>query len=193
MGGWTSALNVIKTLAPTIATVLGGPLAGGAVTALESVFGITAQPNASTDDRQDALAAAISGATPQQLADMRKADQDYAVAMATAGFKDTETLAGLKVQDTVSARNMQTANKSLVPAWLTFVITCGFFGLLIGLFVAPVPEASKALIYSATGTLGTVWLVVVHFWFGSTSDTTQVNDLLAKSTPPTNPSSGSQQ
>jgi hypothetical protein len=193
MSGWTDALNVIEKLAPTIATCVGGPLAGGALTALEDVFGLTPQPNASSDDRQTTIAAAISGATPEQLAAIRAKDQDYAVAMATAGFKDTETLASLKVQDTVSARNMQTANKSLVPAWLTFVITCGFFGLLIGLFVAPVPEASKALIYSATGTLGTVWLVVVHFWFGSTSDTTQVNDLLAKSTPPNNPPSGSQQ
>jgi hypothetical protein len=183
MSGWTSALTVIEKLAPTIATCAGGPLIGGAVAELESVFGLTPAPSASISDRQEAVAAAISGATPEQLAAIRAKDQDYAVAMAQAGFKDTETLASLKVQDTVSARDMQTANKSPVPAWLTFVITCGFFGLLIGLFCAPVPEASKALIYSATGTLGTVWLVVVHFWFGSTSDTSQVNDLLAKSTP----------
>jgi hypothetical protein len=114
---------------------------------------------------------------------MRKADQDYALAMAQAGFKDVETLALLKVQDTISARDMQTKNRSIVPAWLTFLITFGFFGLLAALFLMQVPDGSKALIYSATGTLGTVWLVVVHFWFGSTSDTGQVNELLAKSTP----------
>jgi hypothetical protein len=193
MSGWTDALGVVEKLAPTIAACVGGPLAGGAITALEGVFGLTPAPTASTDDRQTALAEAISGATPEQLAAIRAKDQDYALGLAQAGFKDTETLASLKVQDTVSARTMQTTNKSVVPAWLTFVITVGFFGLLIGLFCAPVPEASKALIYSATGTLGTVWLVVVHFWFGSTSDTTQVNDLLAKSTPPANPSSGSKQ
>jgi len=184
MSGWTDALNVVVKLAPTIGTVLGGPLVGGGLAALESVFGLTPKSDASTDDRQNAIAAAISGATPEQLAAMRAKDQDYALAMAQAGFKDVETLASLKVQDTISARDMQTANKSIVPAWLTFLITAGFFGLLIGLFVYPVPEGAKALIYSATGTLGTVWLVVVHFWFGSTSDTTQVNDLLAKSTPP---------
>lgn len=183
MSGWTDALNVVEKLAPTIATCVGGPLAGGAIAALEGVFGLTPSASSSTDDRQNAIAAAISGATPEQLAAMRKADQDYAVAMAQAGFKDTETLASLKVQDTVSARDMQKANKSPVPAWLTFFITTGFFGLLTALFIYPVPDGSKALIYSATGTLGTVWLVVVHFWFGSTSDTAQVNELLAKSTP----------
>ncbi|MFK4444623.1 hypothetical protein ABH944_004873 [Caballeronia udeis] len=182
MSGWTDALGVIEKLAPTIATCVGGPLAGGAISALEGVLGLTPQPSSSTDDRQNAIAAALSGATPEQLMAMKKADQDYALGLAQAGFKDTETLASLKVQDTVSARDMQTANKSHVPAALTFLITVGFFALLIGLFCAPVPEASKALIYSATGTLGTVWLVVVHFWFGSTSDTGQVNTLLANST-----------
>ena len=181
MSGWSDAFGVIEKLAPTIATCVGGPLAGGAISALEGVFGLTPTSSASTDDRQAAVAAAISNATPEQLAAVRKADQDYAVAMAQAGFKDTETLASLKVQDTVSARDMQRANKSIMPPLLTTFVTLGFFGLLAALFVYPVPEGSKALIYSATGTLGTVWLVVVHFWFGSTSDTTQVNDLLAKS------------
>jgi len=188
MSGWTDALSVVEKLAPTIATCVGGPLAGGAIAALEGVFGLTPAPNASIDDRQSAVAAAISGATPEQLAAMRKADQDYAVAMAQAGFKDTETLASLKVQDTVSARDMQTANKSPVPAWLTFFVTFGFFGMLGLLFFVDVPESNKAIVYGFTGTLGTAWLVVMHFWFGSTSDTAQVNDLLAKSTPP-----GSQQ
>ena len=183
---WTDVASVVENLAPTIASVIGGPLAGTGVSALERLFGLTPEPSASTTDRMNTVAASIAGATPEQLASMRKADQDYAVAMAQAGFKDTETLASLKVQDVVSARAMQTTNKSVVPAWLTFVITIGFFGLLIGLFCFPVPEASKALIYSATGTLGTVWLVVVHFWFGSTSDTGQVNDLLAKSVPANN-------
>jgi hypothetical protein len=180
---WSDVAGVVENLAPTIASVIGGPLAGSGVSALEKLFGLTPAPAASPSDRLNDVAAAIAGATPQQLADMRKADQDYAIAMQAAGFKDAETLASLKVQDTVSARNMQTANRSPVPAWLTFFITAGFFSLLVGLFVAAIPEGSKALIYSATGTLGTVWLVVVHFWFGSTSDTAQVNDLLAKSTP----------
>lgn len=184
MSGWNDALNVVEKLAPTIASVFGGPLAGGGVMALESVFGLTPKPDATQDDRQSAIAAAISGATPEQLAAMRKADQDYAVAMAQAGFKDTETLASLKVQDTISARDMQTKSQSPMPAMLTVFVTLGFFGLLAALFMYPVPEGAKALIYSATGTLGTVWLVVVHFWFGSTSDTGQVNELLAKSTPP---------
>jgi hypothetical protein len=183
MSSWTSALGVVESLAPTIASCIGGPLAGGAVSALERVFGLTPAPTATTDDRTAAVAAAIEGATPEQLAAIRKADQDYDLAMKAAGFKDIETLAALKVQDVVSARTMQTTDKSWTPPLLTLVITVGFFTLLGMLFFVQVPDANKPVIYSCLGTLGTVWLVACHFWFGSTSDTAQVNNLLASSTP----------
>lgn len=183
MSGWTDALNVVAKLAPTIASVIGGPLAGGAVTALESVFGITPQPSSSMDARQDAVAAAISGATPEQLAAMRKADQDYAARMAEAGFKNIETLASLTVSDTESARVMQNTTKSLTPPLLTLTITLGFFGMLVMLFFVNIPEANKAIVYGFTGTLGTAWLVAVHFWFGGTQSGARQTELLAQSTP----------
>src|SRR5690349_15861704 len=115
MSGWTDALNVVERLAPTIASVFGGPLAGGGVMALESVFGLTPKPDATVGDRQEAIAAAISGATPEQLAAMRAKDQDYALAMQQAGFKDIETLASLTVQDRVSARTMEVSTRSIMP------------------------------------------------------------------------------
>ena len=188
MSGWTSALNVVKTLAPTIGTALGGPLVGGAISALENVFGITPQPSASTDDRQAAVAAAISGATPEQLAAMRSADQSYALAMAQAGFKNTETLASLSEQDTASARVMQVSTKSYTPSLLTALITVGFFTMLGMLMYVNVPDANKAIVYGFTGTLGTAWLVAVHFWFGDTQASARKTEIIAQSTPP-----GSQQ
>jgi hypothetical protein len=188
MSGWTSALNVVKTLAPTIATALGGPLAGGAVMALESVFGITPQPSASTDDRQAAVAAAISGATPEQLASMRKADQDYAVAMAQAGFKDTETLAGLGVQDRASARQMQISTKSLTAPFLAMFVTLGFFGVLAMMMFYTLPQATHDALMLMLGSLGTAWTGVIAYYFGSSAGSDRKTELLAQSTP-----SGSQQ
>ena len=58
---WKDVSSVIAKLAPMIATGLGGPLAGGAVTALEGVFGV--KTDGTTEDKQNALVAAISGAT----------------------------------------------------------------------------------------------------------------------------------
>ena len=180
MSAWEGALNVIKELAPTLASVIGGPLAGGAVTALESVFGITPGPSATTDDRQSTLAAAISGATPDQLAAMRKADQDYAVAMTNAGFKDTETLAALAVQDRASARAMQISTKSVTAPFLALFITLGFFGVLAVMMFYPLPAATHDALMLMLGSLGTAWISVVAYYFGSSAGSDRKTELLAQ-------------
>jgi hypothetical protein len=185
MSAWTSALNVVKTLAPTIATALGGPLAGGAVMALESVFGITPKPDASTDDRQGAIAAAISGATPEQLAAMRAKDQDYALAMAQAGFKDTETLASLAVQDRASARAMQISTRSVTAPFLAMFVTFGFFGVLAVMMFYPLPSATHDALMLMLGALGTAWISVIAYYFGSSQSSDRKTELLAQSTPGT--------
>jgi hypothetical protein len=180
MSAWDSALNVVKTLAPTIATALGGPLAGGAVMALESVFGITAKPDASTDDRQTAIAAAISGATPEQLAAMRAKDQDYALAMATAGFKNTESLASLAVEDRASARAMQISTKSLTAPFLALFVTLGFFGVLSVMMFYQLPQATHDALMLMLGSLGTAWTGVIAYYFGSSAGSDRKTELLAQ-------------
>lgn len=184
MSGWTDALNVVTKLAPTIASVIGGPLAGGAVTALESVFGITPQPSASISDRQSAVAAAISGATPEQLAAMRKADQDYSARMAEAGFKDTETLASLAVQDRTSARAMQVSTKSLTAPFLAVFVTLGFFGVLGVMMFVPLPKETHDALMLMLGSLGTAWVSVIAYYFGSSAGSDRKTELLAQSSPP---------
>jgi hypothetical protein len=179
MSGWDSALSVVKSLAPTIATALGGPLAGGAVAALESVFGITPSPTASTDDRQGQIAAAISGATPEQLAAMRKADQDYAARMAEAGFKDTETLAALTVQDRQGARQMQISTRSWTAPFLAVAVTAGFFGVLGVMMFIDLPRAAHDALMLMLGSLGTAWASIIAYYFGSSVGSDRKTEILA--------------
>jgi hypothetical protein len=186
MSAWDSALNVVKTLAPTIATALGGPLAGGAVTALESVFGITPKPDTSTDDRQTALAAAISGATPEQLAAMRKADQDYSLGLAQAGFKDTETLASLAVQDRQGARSMQVSTRSLMPPVIGSAIILGSLGAAAAILSGHVDYANTTeatMVGTVIGYLFSEAKAVLSFYFGSSQGSEQKTQLLAQAKP----------
>ena len=67
--------NLLGQIAPTIATAIGGPVAGMAVKALSSALGLS--PDASTDDVQ----AALMNATPEQLAAIKKVDADFKVQM----------------------------------------------------------------------------------------------------------------
>jgi hypothetical protein len=182
---WSSVVGVVENLAPSIATAVGGPLAGTAVTALERVFGLTPDANASVSQRQDDIAAAIAGASPEQLANMRKADQDFQVSMASLGFKDKEALAALNVQDVEGARDMQKSNKSWVPPVLTLFITAGFFGLIIAMIFCNIPTDNKAILYTLIGTLGTAWLACIHFWFGDTQASADKTQIIAKAQPVT--------
>lgn len=186
MSGWDSALNVVKTLAPTIASVIGGPLAGGAVTALENVFGITPSPSASIDDRTTQLATAISGATPEQLAAIRKADQDYQVAMAQAGFKDAETLASLAVQDRQGARNMQVSTKSWMPPVIGSAIIIGSLGAAAAILMGKVEygnTTAATMVGTVIGYLFSESKAVLAFYFGSSQGSEAKTQLLAKAQP----------
>lgn len=180
---WSDVTSVVENLAPTIATCVGGPLAGMGVTALERVFGLTPKADATSDQRQETIAAAIAGATPEQLQSMRQADQEFQARMAELGFKDKEAMAALQVQDVSSARDMQKSNKSWVPPVLTVFITTGFFGLMASLMFANIPGDNKAIIYTMIGTLGTAWLGTVHFWFGNTQSSNDQTAIIAKAQP----------
>jgi hypothetical protein len=183
MSGWTDALNVVEKLAPSIASVVGGPLAGMGVSALESVFGLTPQPNATIDDRQSTLATAISGATLEQLAAVRAKDQDFQAKMAEIGFKNVETLAALSVQDRESARQMQISTKSVVAPFLALFVTIGFFGVLALMMFYPLPPATHDALMLMLGTLGTAWVSVIAYYFGSSVSSDRKTELLAQSTP----------
>lgn len=186
MSSWDSALTVVEKLAPVIGTCVGGPLVGGALSALESVFGLTPAPAASTDDRQGAIAAAISGATPEQLAAMRAKDQDYALGLAQAGFKDTETLASLAVQDRSSARSMEVSTKSVMAPLIGSAIILGSLVAAGAILMGKVSYANTTeatMVGTVVGYLFSEAKAVLSFYFGSTNDTAQTNDLLAKSVP----------
>lgn len=178
---WKDITGVIAKLAPTIAAGLGGPLAGGAVAALEAVFGINTA--GTTEDKQSALVAAISGATPDQLLAMKTADQAYALAMQSAGFKNVEALAALTMNDRDSARKREMEVKDNTPKILSYAITVGFFGILIFMLFATVPAGSRDILNVMLGTLGTGWAGVISYYFGSSVGSAEKTKLLAQAEP----------
>ncbi|MHB9836858.1 hypothetical protein Q8F57_018655 [Paraburkholderia terrae] len=195
---WADILPVLERVAPTIATVAGTPLLGGAVAALEVAFGLTPKPDTSLDARQDAVANAISGATPEQLAAVRKADQDYAARMAEAGFKDKETLAQLAlaetqtyVADTQDARRANAANVRVF--WLGIVVLSTFATMSVGslygayaLLTGAMPLKDAALVGMVAGFVGTIIgyvaanaTQVISFYFGSSKGSEQKSEAMA--------------
>jgi len=69
--------TAISSIAPTIATMLGGPLAGGAVASLMGAFGLTSAGSQQKDISQITQVIQSGSMTPEIIAAVRAADQKH--------------------------------------------------------------------------------------------------------------------
>ena len=159
----------LEQIAPTIATALGGPLAGMAVEAVSKAIGVP------QDDAKKMLDEAKLSA--DQIAQVKIAEIDFQKQAQELGL-DFEKLA---TEDRESARLMQSATKSWVPALLAISVTVGFFGILLALMYDQVAKTNEVMIM--LGSLGTAWTSIVAFYFGSSASSQHKDNLLANSQP----------
>jgi hypothetical protein len=154
----------LKSVAPTIASALGGPLAGLAVEAVSKAIGI---------DPKDVQSTIESGKlTSEQIGQIKLAEIEMAARAQELGL-DFEKLS---VEDRSSARDMQTATKSMIPSVLAMLVTLGFFGILVGLMTEQF-KTSDALMMML-GSLGTAWTGIIAFYFGSSAGSQAKDQLL---------------
>ena len=171
---------LLKTVAPWIGTAIAGPagpLVGMAIGAAADALGLS-------EKTADAVKAAVSGMSAEQVQAMKKADQDFALRMQEIGFKNIEALEAIAAADRDSARKMQIAVPSWVPAALSILITVGYFVVLIGMLTDVFVIADSQVGLMMLGSLTTAWAVVLAYWFGTTRESNRKSDLLALSNPP---------
>ena len=167
---WKDAL---RKVAPTIASVIGGPFAGMAVSALGSALGID-------EPTEDKIASAFASGqlTSEHLAALKLGEQNLILKLKELGVKSEE----LAYADSKSARDMQVATGSRVPGLLALVVTVGFFGILGWMLSDSSVRPSEPLLVML-GSLGTAWTAIVSFYFGSSQGSKLKSELLAQSTP----------
>jgi len=160
---------LLGQIAPSIATALGGPLAGVAVRTLSNaLFG-------HEDGTEQQVSDALSSATPDQLATIKKIDADFKVRMKELDIDLERISAG----DRDSARQMQRDTKDWVPKVLAVVITLGFFGILIWMLLNGMPKTGTEALLMMLGALGTAWTGVVNFYYGSSAGSKAKTDALS--------------
>lgn len=162
-------MNWLEQIAPGIATALGGPLAGLAVTAISKALGIDEKDVQSTIE-QGKLSA-------DQLAAIKQAELQLQAQAQELGLNFEK----LAVDDRKSAREMQASTKSIIPAVLAIGVTVGFFAILIGLMTDNVTKSDALLLM--LGSLGTAWTAIVSFYFGSSASSQSKDEMLHRSTP----------
>lgn len=166
----TTWKGIVGTVAPALATALGGPLAGVAVRAIaEKVLG---KPEASEAD----VAAAVAGAGPELLLKLREADQAFAKVMADAGIKLEE----IEAKDRASARDRQVALKDWTPNFLGVAIVAGVFLLEWFVFTHAIPREMQELAGRSLGIADAMAMTVVTYFFGSSRGSREKDAILGR-------------
>jgi hypothetical protein len=156
-------LNLVRTVAPSIASAVGGPLAGMAVRTISEV--LLGKPDGTEAELEEAAAKA----TPEQLLALKKAEQEFTVRMRELDI-DLERIAN---SDRDSARSREVQTKDWMPRILAFVVVGGFMLTVFLVLMGYVEGMKDPLMATTVGTLiGFVSAKceqVVAYYFGSSA------------------------
>lgn len=157
--------DILKTMAPGLATMVAGPLGGLAVKAIASKFGV--------EDTLEAVTAAI------------QSDPEAAMKLREIDLKEIEAHA----KDRDSAREREVAiatstaapliNKVVTPVLALGVVGLSFILFAVLIFVDVQPEAKDILIY-ILGVLSAAVTQILSFYFGSSQSSKDKTDELKK-------------
>jgi len=161
--------SVVRTVAPGLATALGGPLAGVAASALSDA--LLGRPDGSEADISQAVA--VGGA--DALVKIKAAEHAFQVRMRELDID----LERIHQADRDGARKRETASgDTWTPRLLAIGITCGFFGVLSWLLAQGKPETGGDALLVMLGALGGAWASVVAYYFGSSAGSREKTALL---------------
>lgn len=161
-------MDWLKQIAPTIATALGGPLAGMAVSAISKAIGV----------EPDKVGDLISNnkLSAEQIAQIKVAEIELQKQAQELGLNFEK----LAVEDRKSARDMQAATRSWVPPLLAGSVTVGFFAILGGMMFGKMSVADNTALTMMLGSLGTAWTGIIAYYFGSSAGSQAKTELMSK-------------
>jgi hypothetical protein len=160
-------MDWLKQIAPTIATAMGGPLAGMAVSAISKAIGV--------DPEKVGDLISSNKLTADQIAQVKIAEIELQKQAQELGLNFEK----LEVEDRKSARDMQSITKSIMPPLLAGAVTIGFFSIMVMMFFNKLDDSNPAILMML-GSLGTAWTGIIAYYFGSSAGSQAKTDLLSK-------------
>ncbi|HNR76586.1 MAG TPA: hypothetical protein PKM48_05620, partial [Parvularculaceae bacterium] len=112
---------------------------------------------------EDQIADALEKATPEQLVALRRAEQEFMIAIRKAALEAARIDAG----DRASARDRQAKMKDWTPSALGALIIGGFFLTLAAMVARKLPAGAETEFSIMLGALATMTAAVVNYFFGS--------------------------
>ena len=145
--------GVVGTVAPTLGAALGSPMGGMAAKMIADVLGVPNNPKS--------IENAIQNATPEQMLELKKAEQEFEVKM-----KELDVdIFSLETADKQDARSK--FSKDWTARIIGLVTIVGFLGYIFLVTLQPPEQNSEALINLVLGYLGGLASAVISFYFGA--------------------------
>ena len=186
---WSKVSSNIGGTAPLLASLIGGPEGPGlavAVTLLSHVLG--------TADDPRSIASALGD--PEALDKVRQAERANAIqlqqlAVTAAQAQLTERIENARdaADDRRNTRDTGAAMRDWVPKVLAMAVTFGFFGILVLMALKSLPDTNRDLVNVILGSLGTAWISIIGYYFGTSAGSARKTELLAQPSIPVTPDS----
>ena len=145
--------GLVGSIAPTLGAALGGPVGGAAASMLADVLGCDPAPAK--------IERALAQATPEQLAEIKKAELDFEVRM-----KELEVdVFALETKDIQNARESFSEDWTARAIALLSIVLFGGYVLLVT--VQPADDNDLNVVNLVLGYLGGIVSSVVSFYFGA--------------------------
>ncbi|MEE9316539.1 MAG: hypothetical protein V3U97_05460 [bacterium] len=158
-------LGIVGSIAPTIASAVGTPIAGLAVNTVLNALGVKSENEAEEMLRSN----------PDALLKLKQAEAGFKVKMEELGID----LEAIHQKDRDSARQREMAVKDKTPSILAYVYTAGYFFILGWILKMGIPESTKEIIMVLMGILSTAEVGIIQYYFGSSAGSKQKSDAIS--------------
>lgn len=163
-------LPVVQSVAPALATALGGPLAGIATkTIADKLLG-----NPGADETE--VAAAIQGATPEILAKLREIDREFQVRMRELDID----LDRISAQDRIDARSMAKSLGLLPQMLISLALHVAFAFTIYVVFVESFEfsDTQERIVMYLLGILSAGLVQSWNFFLGSSAGSAAKTEII---------------
>jgi len=162
------ALQILRTVAPTIALAAGGPFGPIAAAAIHAALGTADDKSAET---------ALLNATPDQLLALKSAEQAFQVRMKELGIQEEQ----LVYTDIANARAREIAVKDWTPRIIAYLVIVLVLVAEGSMFFAGQPKGVDGVVLGRIlGTLDSALMLVLGYYFGSSAGSSNKDSTIDK-------------
>jgi hypothetical protein len=161
--------GVLAALAPTVATVMGGPLAGMATTAVIGALGLA------PDSSKEQVMQAIASATPEQLIKLKEVEAQLILDLKRLDVD----LVKVSADNTKDARAREIATKDWTPRILAGLIIGLYIGVQFYLLGYVLDDKQVNIVMRSLGTLDAAVGLVLGYYFGSSVGSANKTDQIS--------------